>query len=92
MTQAGEKTRGRRRVKVGTVVSNKCQKTITVEVTYTRPHPKYGKLVRRRTRLHVHDERNEARPGDLVEVTECRPLSKTKCWRLVRVVRAAPGE
>jgi small subunit ribosomal protein S17 len=49
-------------------------------------HPKYGKFIRRRTVLHVHDENNESRTGDVVEVAQCRPISKTKCWRLVRIV------
>ncbi len=94
MTQAPVETkaRGRRRVQQGTVASNKGDKTITVHVSYTRPHRKYGKIVRHRTALYAHDEKNEARPGDLVEVMECRRYSKTKAWRLVRIVRRSPGE
>ncbi len=95
MTQAlgqNKQTRGRRRRMTGTVTSNKGDKTITLQLSFTRPHPKYGKLIRSRTRLRAHDEKNEARPGDLVEVVECRRYSKTKCWRLVRVVRSAAGE
>ncbi len=94
MTQATveQKERGGRRVQVGTVVSNKGAKTITVHVSFTTPHPKYGKLLRHRTRLYAHDEKNEARPGDLVELAECRRYSKTKSWRLVRVIRRAPSE
>ncbi len=92
MTQAPAetKTRGKRRTMVGTVVSDKGDKTITVRLSFTRPHAKYGKLMRFRTTLYAHDEKNEARPGDLVEVEECRRYSKTKSWRLVRVMRQAP--
>ena len=95
MTQALEQdkqTRGRRRRMTGTVTSNKGDKTITLQLSFTSPHPKYGKLIRGRTKLHAHDEDNKARPGDLVEVVECRRYSKTKCWRLVRVIRPAAGE
>lgn len=95
MTQTAteQKTaRARRRVVVGEVASRKCDKTITIHLPYTTPHPKYGKLLRRRTVLYAHDEKNEARAGDLVEVAECRRYSKTKSWRLVRVVRPAPSE
>ncbi len=94
MTQASVdmKRRSARRVQVGVVASNKGDKTITVRIPYTRPHPKYGKLIRCRTTLYAHDEKNEARPGDLVELAECRRYSKTKAWRLVRIVRRAPGE
>jgi small subunit ribosomal protein S17 len=94
MTQAAaeQKTRGKRRVRQGTVASNKCDKTITVHVSYTRPHKKYGKLIRHRTVLYAHDEKNEARPGDIVEIVESRRLSRLKTWRLVRVVRKSAGE
>ncbi len=94
MTQApvDKKTRTERRVQTGTVASDKGDKTITVYVSYTTPHPKYGKLIRHRTKLYAHDEKNEARIGDLVEVAECRRYSKTKSWRLVRVIRQAPSE
>jgi len=72
--------------RVGVVESDKRSKTRRVVVSYTAIHPKYGKYVRRRTVLHVHDEANEARSGDVVEVAPCRPISKTKFWRLVRIV------
>lgn len=81
--------RTQRRRRTGTVISDKCDKTITVVVNYLMRVPKYGKYIRRRTKLHVHDEANQARTGDIVEIAECRPLSKTKNWRLVRVVTAA---
>ncbi len=81
--------RGKRDTRVGKVVSDKGDKTIRVRFDYTVKHPKYGKYYRRSTSLHAHDEKNEARAGDVVEVMSCRRLSKNKCWRLMRVVRAA---
>jgi len=71
------------------VIGRGSDKTIRVAVGYTVKHPKYGKYIRRRTRLAVHDEHNQAGVGDLVGISECRPRSKTKSWRLVRVVRKA---
>lgn len=73
----------------GRVVSSKMDKTITVAIERTVQHPLYRKYVRRRTKLHAHDENNECDEGDLVVVEECRPLSKSKSWRLVRVVEKA---
>ena len=81
--------RGKRKVLQGRVKSDKMQKTIVVEVERLVKHPRYGKYIRRRTRLHVHDENEDAREGDIVEVMQTRPLSKTKHWRLVRVLRRA---
>lgn len=72
--------------KIGTVESDGRDKTRKVVVRFVAKHPKYGKFIKRRTVLHVHDEANESRTGDVVEVAQCRPVSKTKCWRLVRVV------
>ena len=74
----------------GVVTSDNRDKTRTVEVGYKVRHPKYGKFLKRRTRYHVHDESNAAKIGDLVEIAHTRPLSKTKAWRLVRVVEKAP--
>ena len=74
----------------GVVASDKGQKTIRVLVEYQTRHPKYGKFLKRRTVLHAHDETNDAKEGDTVEITECRPLSKTKHHRLLRVVERAP--
>jgi small subunit ribosomal protein S17 len=74
----------------GIVASNKGDKTIKVVVEYQTKHPKYGKYLKRRTTFHAHDERNEAGEGDVVEIAECRPLSKTKHHRLLRVVTKAP--
>jgi small subunit ribosomal protein S17 len=80
---------GVKRTLTGTVVSNKMQKTITVAVERLVKHPKYGKYVRRTTKLLAHDEHNEGREGDLVDIAECRRLSSRKAWRLVRVVKRA---
>ncbi|HYT88153.1 MAG TPA: 30S ribosomal protein S17 [Gemmataceae bacterium] len=84
--------RGLRRVEVGVVTSDKMQKTRRVEIPRLVKHPRYGKYIRRRTICHVHDEQNESRVGDTVEIMETRPLSKTKNWRLVRVVTKAPQQ
>ncbi len=75
--------------RVGTVVSDKGDKTIRVRFDFTVRHPKYGKYIRRSSVLHAHDGENQAKMGDVVEIMSCRPISKTKCWRLMRVVRAA---
>jgi small subunit ribosomal protein S17 len=82
--------RGNRRVVTGVVASDKMNKTRRVEIPRLVKHPRYGKYVRRRTVCHVHDEHNESHVGDLVEIMETRPLSKTKCWRLVRIFTKAP--
>src|SRR5215203_3693968 len=74
----------------GVVASDKGDKTIKVVVNYQTKHPKYGKYLKRRTVLHAHDEKNEGREGDTVELAECRPLSKTKHHRLLRIVTKAP--
>lgn len=70
----------------GRVVSNKMDKTITVVVERTVKHPIYGKFIKRSTKLHAHDEANVCNEGDLVSITECRPLSKSKTWMLVDVL------
>lgn len=72
--------------KTGIVETDARAKTRKVVVSYMAKHPKYGKYIRQRTVLHVHDENNESKVGDVVEVVQCRPLSKTKCWKLVRIV------
>ncbi len=71
-----------RRSLAGVVTGDRMDKTITVRIERTVQHPVYGKIMRRKTKLHAHDERNEARAGDLVTIEECRPISKTKSWRL----------
>lgn len=78
------------RTVVGVVASDKTNKTRKVIVEYQMRHAKYGKYLSRRSVLHVHDEKNESREGDRVEVAECRPLSKTKHHRLIRIVEKAP--
>src|SRR5947208_12560513 len=85
-----EQARGIRRVAVGVVTTDKMSKTRRVEIPRLVKHPRYGKYIRRRTICHVHDEQNESHVGDTVEIMESRPLSKTKAWRLVRVVTKAP--
>jgi small subunit ribosomal protein S17 len=82
--------RSQLRTVVGVVASDKGDKTIKVVVNYQTKHPKYGKFLKRRTTLHAHDEKNEAKEGDTVEIAESRPLSKTKHHRLVRIVERAP--
>ena len=75
--------------KIGVVESDLRDKTRKVSIAFSVKHPKYGKYIRRRTVLHVHDEDNVSKQGDTVEVAECRPISKTKSWVLVRVVNSA---
>ncbi|HRY16367.1 MAG: 30S ribosomal protein S17 [Candidatus Competibacteraceae bacterium] len=77
------------RTLTGRVTSNKMDKTITVVIERLVKHPVYGKYIRRTTKVHAHDERNECREGDLVTIKQCRPLSKTKSWMLVSVVNRA---
>jgi small subunit ribosomal protein S17 len=89
MTESTKPTRSTRRKLQGVVISSKMKKTITVMWQRQVMHPRVRKIVQRRTRLHAHDEHDEAKVGDLVEIAETRPISKTKTWRLVRVVRRA---
>ncbi len=77
----------RRAIRQGTVSSAGGNKTIRVDIEYLTKHPQYGKYIRRRARVAVHDPQNQASQGDLVEIVPCRPISKTKAYRLVRVVR-----
>lgn len=79
------------RTLTGRVVSSKMDKTITVVIDRQVQHPLYEKIIRRRNKLHAHDENNECAEGDLVTIEECRPLSRTKSWRLVKVVEKAAG-
>ncbi|WP_394764636.1 30S ribosomal protein S17 [Stenotrophomonas sp.] len=76
----------------GRVVSNKMNKTVTILVERLVKHALYGKYIRRSTKLHAHDEDNACNEGDVVRITECRPLSKTKNWRVVEVVNRAAGK
>ena len=73
----------------GRVVSNKMQKTVTVLLERQVQHPLYGKIVRRSTKVHAHDEKGECKEGDTVRIAECAPMSKTKNWRVVEVVTRA---
>jgi small subunit ribosomal protein S17 len=78
-----------RKTKTGVVSSDKMEKTITVAVERKVKHPLYGKFVKKTTKFHAHDEKNEAKPGDVVRIMETRPLSKTKRWRLVDIIEKA---
>jgi small subunit ribosomal protein S17 len=78
-----------KRTLVGRVVSNKMDKTVTVLVERKVKHPVYGKYVTKSTKLHAHDETNALNEGDMVEITETRPMSRTKTWAVLRVVQAA---
>ena len=73
----------------GRVVSNKMNKSVTILVERQVKHPLYGKYIRRSTKLHAHDEENTCNEGDVVRVSECRPLSKTKNWRVVEIITRA---
>ena len=73
----------------GRVISNKMDKTITILVERKVPHPVYKKYVRRSTKIHAHDETNQCKEGDTVMIEQCRPLAKTKSWRLVKVIAQA---
>jgi len=77
------------RTKIGRVVSNSMNQTITVLVERREKHPLYGKFIRRSKKVHVHDENNDCNVGDKVTISECRPISKTKCWKLVDIVERA---
>ena len=78
--------RGNRKERVGEVISNKMTKTIIVRVERRFPHPKYKKVITGYKKFYAHDEKGEAKIGDMVRVQETRPLSKTKCWRLVEIL------
>jgi small subunit ribosomal protein S17 len=88
-TPAAERVPGKRKVRLGTVVSSGASKTITVRIERARRDPTYEKVVRRSNTVHAHDERNEANEGDIVRVVETRPLSRTKRWRLLEVLERA---
>ncbi len=86
---AENETRNARKVRTGIVVSLSGDKTITVQITYRKRHPRYNKMMTINKKLHAHDESNDAGLGDTVRVMETRPLSKTKRWRLVEIVERA---
>jgi len=83
-----EQTKAQRTIE-GRVVSNKMQKTVTVLLERQVQHPLYGKIVRRSTKVHAHDEKGECKEGDMVRIAECAPMSKTKNWRVVEIVTRA---
>ena len=87
MSQATE--RNLRKTRTGKVVSDKMDKTIVVAIEDNFKHPKFGKVMKRRIKIHAHDEKNECGVGDVVEVMETRPLSATKRWRLARIIEKA---
>ena len=78
-----------RKERIGLVVSNKMEKSIVVQIDRKVKHPKYGKFVRKSTKLVAHDEKNDCNIGDKVRIMETRPMSKRKCWRLVEIVERA---
>jgi small subunit ribosomal protein S17 len=86
---APAQARGKRKTRVGVVVSDKMEKTVAVEVEDLRQHRLYGKTIRRTTKLKAHDEQNDCHVGDLVRVTETRPLSAAKRWRVAEIVQRA---
>lgn len=88
-TSASEAPVRAKRTLTGRVVSNKMQKTVTVLIERKVKHPVYGKYVVRSTKLHAHDETNQVNEGDVVEIAETRPISRTKTWSVLRVVQAA---
>jgi small subunit ribosomal protein S17 len=88
-TQAQANARGRRKVRQGRIVGDKMHKTVVVAVESRVRHPLYGRIVRRTKKYKAHDEENQFHVGDLVEIMECRPLSKEKNWRVSRLVEKA---
>ena len=90
-TGTAEQERGRRKTRVGTVVSDKMNKTVVVKVERRYAHPLYGKQLTRTKKYHAHDETNVAKVGDIVWIEECAPISKNKRWTLVPTAAAAPS-
>ena len=89
LEEAQEETRNRRKVRIGVVSSDKMDKTVVVTIKNLVRHPMYGRILKRDKKFKAHDEANDAHIGDTVEMMECRPLSKDKCWRIVRVIERA---
>jgi len=90
MSEKESQTRKNRKSLSGTVTTRMGDKSVKVIVPYKIPHPLYGKIINRKTVLHAHDEKNQSKPGDLVEIMETRPLSRLKRWRVTRVIEVAP--
>lgn len=86
-TTTAPAARGIRKTLIGEVVSDKMDKTVVVRTVSRVPHPRFGKIVKQVAKFHAHDEKNEAKAGDKVRIMETRPLSKTKRWRLVEVLK-----
>lgn len=80
---------GARKVRMGRVTSSKMDKTVVVTVDRLVRHPLYGKTIKKRSKLYAHDEENQCNEGDIVRVSETRPLSRTKCWRVVEIIKKA---
>ena len=91
MSSAPSGSRNTRKTQIGFVSSRSGDKSVKVTIDYKTPHPLYHKVINRKTVLHVHDEKNEAKLGDKIEVMETRPISRLKRWRVIRVVEAAVG-
>lgn len=89
-TNAPAKTRASRKLLTGVVSSRSGDKTVKVTIAYKIPHPRYRKEINRKTVVHAHDETNECKAGDKVEIMETRPLSKLKRWRITRIIEKAP--
>ncbi|TVR54140.1 MAG: 30S ribosomal protein S17 [Puniceicoccaceae bacterium] len=83
-------SRNQRKTLTGTVTSRMGDKSVKVTVPFKIVHPRYGKVINRKTVLHVHDEKNESKPGDRVQIMETRPISRLKRWRLVTITEVAP--
>jgi small subunit ribosomal protein S17 len=90
MSEAIEKQAPNKRTLTGRVVSDKMTKTVTVAVERRVKHPLYGKFMTRTRKYHAHDENGECHAGDMVEIEECRPLSRTKAWRVTKLLEKAP--
>ena len=82
-------SRGNRKTRQGLVTADSMDKTVVVTITTLKPHPLYGRTLRRSKKFKVHDETNDCHTGDTIEIMECRPISKEKCWRVVRVIERA---
>ena len=87
MTETEQQPSARKTQKVGRVVSDKMAKTVVVAVDYLKPHPLYRKIIRKTSKFHAHDEENTCKVGDMVRIEETRPLSRTKRWRVVEIVK-----
>ncbi len=82
-----EQPTARKIIKIGRVVSDKMDKTVVVAVDYLKPHPLYRKIIRKTNKFHAHDEDNSCKTGDTVRIEESRPLSRTKRWRVIEIVK-----